>query len=392
MAFKYPEAVQETTTTVGVGILTLLGAVSGRLAFSSQLSNNDTTVIVTEDGTDWEVSEATYTNTTGEKLTRGAVLFSTNGGALVNWGIGTRNVYIGLSGTVVESLLDSAAVNGLLVQTAKNIYARRKVVNGGGVNVVNSDAVAGNISLNIDPAFANIFTALQSFDGGLDATDIVLSGASNTALWLESTGAPAGKRRSRFVVDVVTGRVIIQALDDAGVAVENLFIATHDAKALATTATDITYDGISIKNPIFRGALVSRGTAFSLPNAASTLIPFDSEQYDTSGIHSLITNPTRLTVPAGVTKIKLAGAISFPSSTVGYRSLEIVKLIGSSETFNVVKALPILGPMSIQTVSPVLSVTGGDYYELRAYQNSGSTMSLTGGNPALQWFSMEVIE
>jgi len=169
MAFKAPENVQETTTTTGQGTVTLGGAATGRFTFSSQLSTGDTVFYTIEDGTDLESGIGTYTNTSGQQLSRDTVLYSTAGtGIKVTWATGTRNVIAGLPGAVVESLLDPGAANGLVAQTAARAYARRTLQNGGGINIVNPDGVAGNPSLNIDPAFSNIFTAPQSLDGGLD--------------------------------------------------------------------------------------------------------------------------------------------------------------------------------------------------------------------------------
>ncbi len=151
MAFKSPENVQETTTTTGTGTLTLAGAVSGRFAFSSQLANGDTVFYTITDGTDLESGVGTYTNTSGQQLSRDTVLYSTNGNAKVNWAVGTRNVFAALPGAVVASLLDPGAVNGLLVQTGARTYARR-TLQAGGFNLgwTNADGVGGDPQIILD--------------------------------------------------------------------------------------------------------------------------------------------------------------------------------------------------------------------------------------------------
>lgn len=144
MAFKLPESVQETTTTTGTGTLTLDGAVPNRFAFSSQLVNNDTVFYVVDNGTDLEVGVGTFTNTSGDQLSRDTVLYSTNGNAKVSWAAGTRNVFAGLPGAVIASLLDPGAANGLLAQTAARSYARRVIQAGANIQITNPDGVNGN--------------------------------------------------------------------------------------------------------------------------------------------------------------------------------------------------------------------------------------------------------
>ena len=94
MAFKYADRVQETTTTTGTGTITLAGALTDYRTFASALSVGDTCAYCIEDTTNhtWEVGiGALATSTT---LTRTTVLSSTNAGALVTFGAGTKNVYI----------------------------------------------------------------------------------------------------------------------------------------------------------------------------------------------------------------------------------------------------------------------------------------------------------
>jgi len=93
MALQLADRVRETTSTVGTGAVTLGGAVSGYVAFSSVITNGNTTyyVIVTTTGASWEVGVGTYNSGT---LTRTTVLDSSNSNALVNFQAGTKYVFI----------------------------------------------------------------------------------------------------------------------------------------------------------------------------------------------------------------------------------------------------------------------------------------------------------
>lgn len=82
----------ETSIGTGTGALALLGAVEGGpLAFGDVLSNGKTALVRTSMGENWEIATVTYTSS-GNSLTRDVIHASTNGGAAVNWGVGTKQI------------------------------------------------------------------------------------------------------------------------------------------------------------------------------------------------------------------------------------------------------------------------------------------------------------
>lgn len=94
MAFVLADRVQETTATTGTGTITLAGAATGFQSFSV-IGNGNTTfyTIADQSGSDWEVGIGTYTSA-GTTLSRNTVLSSSNSGSLVNFGAGTKNVFV----------------------------------------------------------------------------------------------------------------------------------------------------------------------------------------------------------------------------------------------------------------------------------------------------------
>ena len=97
MAFKVADRVKESTTTSGTGNVTLGGAQNGFVAFSSVLSNGDTTYYTISDGNNWEVGLGTY-NSSGNTLTRtdANVLQSTNSDNRISLSGSAADVFITL--------------------------------------------------------------------------------------------------------------------------------------------------------------------------------------------------------------------------------------------------------------------------------------------------------
>jgi len=93
MALVVKDRVQETTTVIGTGTMTLDGAVLGFQTFAI-IGNSNTTYYAVADAItgDWEVGIGTYT-LSGTTLSRTTVLESSNAGALVNFAAGSKNVF-----------------------------------------------------------------------------------------------------------------------------------------------------------------------------------------------------------------------------------------------------------------------------------------------------------
>jgi hypothetical protein len=92
MALVLKDRVKETTTTTGTGTYTLAGAVTGFQSFSV-IGNANTTYYAATNGTDWEVGIGTYT-ASGTTLSRDTILESSNSNNAVNWGAGSKDIFV----------------------------------------------------------------------------------------------------------------------------------------------------------------------------------------------------------------------------------------------------------------------------------------------------------
>jgi hypothetical protein len=94
MAFIVQDRVQETSTSVGTGTITLAGAVTGYQSFAA-VGNLNTTyyTIADQSGSNWEVGVGTY-YASNLSLSRTTVLASSNSNAAVTFGPGTKSVFV----------------------------------------------------------------------------------------------------------------------------------------------------------------------------------------------------------------------------------------------------------------------------------------------------------
>lgn len=109
MGLVLKDRVRETTTTTGTGTLTLAGAVTGFQSFAA-IGDGNTTYYAITDGTDWEVGIGTYTSS-GTTLSRDTILSSSNSGSAVNWGAGSKDVFVTYpAGYAVNNISGSTAI------------------------------------------------------------------------------------------------------------------------------------------------------------------------------------------------------------------------------------------------------------------------------------------
>ena len=94
MALILGDRVKETTTVIGTGTATLLGATTGFQSFSV-VGNGNTTYycIADQGGPNWEVGIGTYTSA-GTTLARTTVLASSNAGGLVSFTSGVKDIFV----------------------------------------------------------------------------------------------------------------------------------------------------------------------------------------------------------------------------------------------------------------------------------------------------------
>lgn len=151
------------------------------------------------------------------------------------------------------------------------------------------------------------------------------------------------------------------------------------------------YDGVQFillsKIPVapaavFMGALVTPSSDVSTSTAGP--YPFNSETEDTDGFHDNVTNNSRLTIPSGVSRVRLTAMIQFNSDT----AIEYTMIKNGSYAIGLPKANKETdaGKNSYDNlVSASISVVPGDYFEIIG------DIAVTRTLDADSWFAIEVI-
>lgn len=243
MAHIVADRVKETTTTTGTGSVTLAGAVTGFLAFSAVMANNDTTFYCIENNSagEWEIGYGTWG--TGGILARTTVIRSTNADAAVNFGAGSKNVFISAPAITQSFGLVTASPSA-----NQNDYAPTGL------------AYANNLSLT--PSASVKLTGLT---GGYYGRRMVIHNDSTDYLvWLENESA-SSSAANRFVLprgfpaflmpgdhimlhyDAIAQRWEVEAWPNQGLAMGlSLFSDMRAATSAAAPTTTGAVGGFSI--------------------------------------------------------------------------------------------------------------------------------------------------
>jgi hypothetical protein len=130
----------------------------------------------------------------------------------------------------------------------------------------------------------------------------------------------------------------------------------------------------------YRGCLVYNNGTQSIPNATSTALTWDTEQWDEPGIHSTGSNPSRFTCPQGLAgKWRFTWSVQFSSGATNAR-VSFLRKNGGTDANNVIGSASKETPASAFGIhahgSCVVELAEGDYIEVFVYQDSGGAMNV----------------
>ncbi|MCB1557229.1 MAG: hypothetical protein KDJ15_07960 [Alphaproteobacteria bacterium] len=133
----------------------------------------------------------------------------------------------------------------------------------------------------------------------------------------------------------------------------------------------------------FKGYGIDTVFNMSLSNTVYTFFNLSAGAFDTDSFWSA-GNPTRLTIPAGVNKIRLSGSVYINSSTAQLRA-RVYKNGGTIQQY--IYGAYNVNMRNIPIDTGILEVAEGDYFELSLYQSSGAAATVY-----IPTLTLEVIE
>jgi hypothetical protein len=117
MATFFHDRVKETTTTTGTGNITLLGAVTQYVSFSSRFGINENFYycVVGQSGSEWEVGKGYLS--ASSTLIRQNVFESSNSDNAVSFSAGTKDVFV----TISADRMNEVPTRGKLVASLSGL-------------------------------------------------------------------------------------------------------------------------------------------------------------------------------------------------------------------------------------------------------------------------------
>lgn len=127
--------------------------------------------------------------------------------------------------------------------------------------------------------------------------------------------------------------------------------------------------------PAFSGASVYASASQNITSGSWQAITYNTEDYDTDGYHSTVSNTSRLTATA-TGYYHVSGTLNFTTNSTGLRYLRFFKN-GTTEYMRMPMVPTGSSELTVLQISMTLLLNVGDYIELMAFQGSGSTLACT---------------
>jgi hypothetical protein len=161
-----------------------------------------------------------------------------------------------------------------------------------------------------------------------------------------------------------------------------------------TFAESLTVSGIPVATgtSLFRGALLTTSSGSSIATGGGLkTIPFDTAEYDTIG-YLVPGRGDAMVIPPGVSYARFSSSASWQTNTTGRRQTQIY--INNTAFPGVVAdnrdAVQGGGTHYSNPITGIVPVSPGDVIELRAFQDSGITLTINSN--VATWFQIEVLE
>lgn len=130
---------------------------------------------------------------------------------------------------------------------------------------------------------------------------------------------------------------------------------------------------------------VYNSTTQSIATAPTyTAITADSELSDIGGMHSTVTNTSRVTIPTGEGGLyRVFATVQFDSNATGYRHVEF--FVDATTQYPCDQVPAVNGAVTIISAARSMSLAAGSYVEVRCRQSSGGNLNVTLLDFSVDW-------
>lgn len=162
---------------------------------------------------------------------------------------------------------------------------------------------------------------------------------------------------------------------------------TGTATTLRATSNWASFEPIASG---IKGALVQKTGAQTVASSTTVTLTWAAEVYDTDAFHDNSTNNSRLTVPSGVSLVRVSASLATTTNLGAGDQIVITMLKNGSAVVGCFAkdTLSASRPGRLCAVSGILAVSPGDYFEVQVFQ-SGGARDYTAQDDT--WFQIEEV-
>ena len=139
--------------------------------------------------------------------------------------------------------------------------------------------------------------------------------------------------------------------------------------------------GSASSTPTFVGCRLYKTGAQTISNATTTAMTWNAEVFDTDSFHDNVTNNSRITIPSGKGgKYTVGAQWTWAGNTTSFRIAYFTVNGAQDKEAYSTRDPSVYSGRANYVLQDVLSLSAGDYVELKCYQNSGGNLNIEGGN------------